>query len=110
MKNAFIAVIALAAHAPLAAAQPVAASIDPADPAAPAPPFQYESAFEGYRGYRDTPLTPWRDVNDEVARVGGHLGILRPGRDASGTAPQGAQSSHSPSPAVPGSKPGTGHR
>jgi len=110
MKYAFIAVIALAAHAPLAAAQPAAARNDPADPAAPAPAFQYESAFKGYRSYRETPLTPWRDVNDEVARVGGHLGILRAGRDASSTAPQGAQPSRTPSPAVPGSKPGAAHR
>ncbi len=110
MKNAFIAVIALAAHGPLAAAQPAAGRNDPADPAAPAPAFQYESAFEGYRGYRETPLTPWRDVNDEVARVGGHLGIVRAGRDASGTAPQGAQPPRPQSPAVPGSEPGAGHR
>ena len=91
MKNAFIAVIALAAHGPLAAAQPAASNTNPADSAAPAPAFRYESAFTDYRGFRDTPLAPWRDVNDEVARIGGHLGIVRgqsggteraaPGRD-----------------------------
>ena len=110
MKNVFFALVALAAHAPLAAAQSAAARHDPADPTAPGPAFQYESAFEGYRTYRETPLAPWREVNDEVARVGGHLGILRAGRDASGNAPQGAQPSRPPSPEVPGSKPGTGQR
>jgi len=77
MKNAFIAVIALAAHGPLAAAQPAASNTNPADPAAPVPALQYESAFTDYRGFRETPLVPWRDVNDEVARIGGHLGIVR---------------------------------
>lgn len=77
MKHALIAVIALAAHGPLAAAQPAALHTNPADPAAPAPALQYESAFKGYHGFRETPLAPWRDVNDEVARVGGHLGIVR---------------------------------
>ena len=94
MKNAFIAVIALAAHAPLAAAQPAADRHDPADPAAPAPAFQYESAFKGYRSYRETPLAPWREVNDEAARVGGHLGIFRAGPAASGASRGGAQSPH----------------
>ena len=94
MKNAFIAVIALAAHTPLAAAQPAAASADPADPAAPAPAFQYESAFKDYRGYRETPLAPWREVNDEAARAGGHLGIFRAGPAASGASRGGAQSPH----------------
>ena len=94
MKNAFIAVIALAAHAPLAAAQPAADRHDPADPAAPAPAFQYESAFKGSRSYRETPLAPWREVNDEAARVGGHLGIFRAGPAASGASRGGAQSPH----------------
>jgi len=77
MKYASIAVMIWSAHAPLAAAQPAALHPDPADPGAPAPMLQYESAFKGYRSFRDTPLAPWRDVNDEVARVGGHVGILR---------------------------------
>ena len=77
MKNVFFAVMALAAHGPLAAAQPAASNTNPADPAVPVPALQYESAFTDYRGGRETPLAPWRDVNEEVARVGGHLGILR---------------------------------
>lgn len=100
MKNAFIAVIAFAAHAPLAAAEPAAARTDPANPEAPVPAIRYDSAFDGYRSYRQTPLAPWRDVNDEVARVGGHPGILRAGRDAGSSASGEAQ----PSP------PGAGHR
>jgi len=93
MKNAFIAVIAFAAHAPLAAEQPAAARTDPANPEVSVPAIRYDSAFDGYRGYRQTPIAPWRDVNDEVARVGGHLGILRAGRDAGAPASGEAQTS-----------------
>jgi hypothetical protein len=63
----------LASHA---AAQQPAAMPHPADPAAPAPAMKYESALTGYRGFREEPLAPWRGVNDEVARVGGHAGVL----------------------------------
>lgn len=73
----YLAVLAITAYAPLAAAQQPGPRGSPADPAAPAPAFQYESAFTDYRGLRETPLAPWREVNDEVARVGGHIGIMR---------------------------------
>ena len=55
----------------------VAATPAPAEPSAPAPGILYQSAFENYRAYRDEPLADWRTVNDEVSRVGGHVGILR---------------------------------
>jgi hypothetical protein len=42
-------------------------------PGAPA----YKSAFEGYRPYAEEPLAPWREVNETVERVGGHVGVLR---------------------------------
>jgi hypothetical protein len=39
----------------------------------------YRSALNGYRPYRaDEPLRPWRDANDEVGRLGGHMGHLTP--------------------------------
>ena len=40
------------------------------------PQVKYESAFENYAPYREQPLATWREVNDEVARVGGHLGMF----------------------------------
>jgi hypothetical protein len=110
MKHVFIAVIAFAAYAPLAAAQPAAGQHDPANPEAPAPALQYESAFKGYRAYRETPLAPWREVNDEVGRVGGHVGILRAERDGSGAGSGTAQPRRSPAPAAPGASPGADHR
>jgi hypothetical protein len=72
----FIAFAALAALAPHAAAQPLAAKPQPADPTASVPATKYESAFSSYRGFREEPLAPWRDVNVEVARAGGHISIV----------------------------------
>ncbi len=72
----YLAFAALAALAPHAAAQQPAVKPHPADPAAQVPAAKHESAFTGYRGFREEPLAPWREVNDEVARAGGHIGIL----------------------------------
>lgn len=59
-----------------ALAQPVPARTHPADPDAAAPAPAYRSAFEGYRPFRDETPLPWRGVNEEVARIGGHLGMF----------------------------------
>ena len=69
----YIAFAVFTALAPHAAAQQQAARPHPADPV---PAVKYESAFSGYRGFREEPFAPWRDVNDEVARAGGHIGIV----------------------------------
>jgi hypothetical protein len=59
MFRAFLLAAALLAGAGAAAQQP-----------------QYDSAFAGYRSYREEPVADWRAVNEEVARVGGHVGVL----------------------------------
>lgn len=74
--KALIAIAACAALAPLAAAQQQPQP-NPADPAVRVPPVTYESAFAGYVSYREQDVAPWRDVNDEVARTGGHAGIFK---------------------------------
>ena len=56
---------------------------DPADPRASVPSTPYRSAFEGYRNLEEAKPIPWRDANDDAARIGGHIGILR-GRDMQG--------------------------
>lgn len=75
-----------AAWLPSAAAQQPARN-HPADPDVRVPATQYHSAFSGYRPLRDEAVAPWRELNDEVARVGGHLGIVRsqaPAKNPSG--------------------------
>ena len=67
-----------------AAQQPPAAPVRAADPAAQVPPASYRSAFEGYVPYREQALAPWRELNDDVARASGHVGILRSGGHAGG--------------------------
>src|SRR5688572_33079263 len=62
---------------------------------------QYESAFAGYRPYREEPAADWRGINEEVARVGGHLGVVG---GASGHAGHGAATVPS-APAEPGHLP-----
>lgn len=73
-----LAMAVLAAVAPFAAAQQ--SRPEPTDSATPVPAFRYDSGFAGYRGFRDEPLAPWREVNDDVARIGGHIGIVRGAR------------------------------
>lgn len=42
-------------------------------------PPAYTSPLDGYQGYRaDEPLRDWREANDEMGRLGGHLGHMAP--------------------------------
>lgn len=66
-----------AALTPLvASAQQSTKALSPTDSAAVVPTVKYESAFTNYLPFRDEKLAPWREVNDEAASVGGHLGIF----------------------------------
>jgi hypothetical protein len=109
----FVAAFVIAVVAPIAAAQQQAPRADPTDSAAPVPALNYNSAFAGYRGYREEPLAPWRGVNEEVTRAGGHFGIFgggQKGHDSSKPAAKPAapkpDSSLEPAPTTPGG----GHR
>ena len=57
---------------------------DSTDPRLGTPAPAAESAFAGYRSFRDEPLAPWREVNDEVGRRDGHMGQMKD--EASGAA------------------------
>lgn len=60
----------------VASAQQSMKALSPTDSSAVVPTVKYESAFTNYFPFRDEKLAPWREVNDEVGRVGGHLGIF----------------------------------
>lgn len=61
-------------------------------------------AFDGYRPYTpDEPLVSWREANDLVRDIGGHVGIMKGAPDKGGTA--GAHGGHTKSkPAATGAK------
>lgn len=69
---------ALLLGSPAALAQ-TGARPDPADPRLSVPAPVTESAFAGYRSFRDEPLADWRAVNDEVRGLSGHVGHIRDG-------------------------------
>lgn len=83
-------------------------NVNPADPGAAAPQTPYVSAFAGYQPFLDEKLAPWREVNDEVARIGGQVGIF----GGTGHAGHGSAQSvtNTPAPKTPRPIHGPGHR
>jgi hypothetical protein len=57
----------------------------------------YRSAFEGYRPYVEETPAPWREVNDTVGRVGGHMGVLRAEEQPAAPQPAPAPAEKDPS-------------
>jgi len=66
----------------------------------PPPAPAYVSAFEGYRPLIDEPMRPWRDANDEVGRLGGHMGHV--GSEARTSAQPAPSSAGTPARPEPG--------
>jgi hypothetical protein len=89
---------ALSLAAASALAQTTGARPDPADPRLSAPPPATESAFAGYRSFRDEPLADWRAVNDEVRGLGGHGGHIRDAAPAASPTPPPAGERAAPKP------------
>ncbi len=77
MRHTHVYGIALVALATGAASAQTGTRPDPADPQARAPAPVYRSAFEGFRRLESGQRPNWREANEEAARVGGHIGILR---------------------------------
>ena len=75
MKRAML--LLLAAPAGGAAFAQAGGADDPRAPQAKVPAVTYQSAFQDYRSYREQELASWREVNEEVARVGGHVGVMK---------------------------------
>jgi hypothetical protein len=66
---------ALAAIIALTAA--FASRANPADPALAVAEPTYASSFAGYRRYESPQIAPWRELNDEMERLGGHAGHIK---------------------------------
>lgn len=79
--------IALAAAFAGSAAAQGTARPDPADPkAATLSRPAYESAFKGYRPHSDPEVARWRESNEEMGRLKGHVGHV-PGSTAPAASP-----------------------
>ncbi len=89
-----IAFAALALFAGAVAAQQTARP-DPADAKAAVPPLRYDSAFKDYRPHAEPEIARWREVNEEMGRLGGHVGHLPQAAPQHKPAPKpAAQSGH----------------
>lgn len=91
------------------AAGPVFAQVaSPAPATASGAEIQYRSSLEGYERFTDEKLRSWREVNDNVGRIGGWRTYAREGREPTGAAPKPAQPAASGAPASP-ADPHAGH-
>lgn len=78
---------------------------DPANPKLEVPPVRYESAFAGYRPFRDGPVASWRESNELVEKLGGWKAFASdkvpdiPGSPGSGKEPASIAPSKAPGPA-----------
>ena len=80
----WFAVVTLLSLPVAALAQNNPSAPDPADPRAPVKQVRYESAFANYQPALNEEQTPdevWRGANDEMGRLGGHVGHIREGVD-----------------------------
>jgi hypothetical protein len=77
MHKAVLFVVAVAGAGAAAAQQPQRPN--PADPKANVPAVEHRSVFEGYRRYAEPEVSGWREMNEEVGRIGGHVGMHRQG-------------------------------
>lgn len=79
MNNYFaVGTLLLAALIPhvAAAAESTSLRVPAADAVAHVPEARYESVFTDYVPYQEQKPAPWRDVNDEVRKASGHIGIV----------------------------------
>ena len=53
------------------------AAADPTDAQAAVAPLKYQSPFRDYRVLGEDKRVPWKDANDEVARIGGWRAMPR---------------------------------
>jgi len=87
----FIALFAAAVASPVVwAAETIVAPPSATDANTRVPETRYDSAFTGYQRYREQQPAPWRDLNDDVHKAGGHLGIFGGAHGPHGAKPAAA--------------------
>ena len=91
-----IVLFALAAAVAGSAAAQAPARPQAADPTAATASRPYESAFKDYRPYTHPEIARWREANEEVGRLNGHVGHVpaQPGVAAKPAAKPPAHSGH----------------
>lgn len=99
--KSLIAASIAAAFSAAAGAQQAAA---PAEAKASVPPVVHQSPFAGYRVHAEAKPAPWREVNDEVARIGGWKAYAREAYEAAQAAEKSAPASQ-PAMGAHGAKP-----
>jgi hypothetical protein len=52
---------------------------------------KYQSSFVDYRGFKDEPVKPWRESNEAMQGLGGHMGHLNNATENSDTKPTGRE-------------------
>lgn len=83
----WMAIVALTILPLAATAQDKPKPADPANPAEAVAPLLYESAFAGYQALSQPEQSPdknWRAINDEMGRLGGHVGHTKEAAAARG--------------------------
>jgi hypothetical protein len=77
---------------------------NPLDARAAVPRAVHESAFRLYRGHADVTLTPWKEANDNVGRIGGWRSYAREAAqaEASDAAPAASAPAGASAPAPAG--------
>lgn len=77
--------------------------------------LEYRSAFEGYRRFQEPEARAWRDANEEVRALGGHMGqakaVAQPAPVSSTQSPQADKPSPPPAASgIPPLTPMSGHQ
>lgn len=73
------------------------------------PTLSYESALEKYQPFKDEELLPWKEANDNVARIGGWRAYAREARPEAGTSQEPAAGGSSGSGSPGGADKGAEH-
>jgi hypothetical protein len=78
---------------------------DPLETSATVPPLVYRSTLTTYRRLGDDKPVPWRQANDNVARIGGWRAYAREASEPASTERGGPAATSPPLPASPPSTP-----